>query len=291
MRFRQKKDQPTGVIIKPRIRIHVGCASVTPKSLNRDSVRTFRREDSAGIVVCDGVGLLSGSAQASQTVADNVVSGAAAGGPKSLLVIADDLNRDLPVFGESGEGATTMIAAAGSDDGSLTYSYLGNGSLFELRAYPSPRFDKPVIRIAELTLPNVSYESAPHALNSWLPMPGEKLAFSAGTLAPRSPSLTAFLAVTDGIATDDDRELADDSSGGLWREVPLPLKLLIEDLERCWFDLVGEFDRCDGAGSCDSALTEILNDSLARIRDTEVDGRSVLSDDASAGLVVLDGRR
>lgn len=265
------------------VRIHVGSASVAGGELNFDAARTFRGPAAIGVVVCDGVGTLSGSGEAATAVADRVASLVGGAQPSSILTSAEEVNRQLSPFGDSGEGSTTMIALAAGFDGTVAYSYLGNGSLLEVRPYRINPAGPPELRTAELTLPDVTYAEGRPALTSVLPVEGGEPKCSTGLVVARSAPVTAFLAVTDGIASDDERLIASDREGRVWRGVPEPLRLILGELADCWDELVAPHSDHDGAGSSDRRLSELLERSLTAMREA-----GKLRDDASAGVVLIE---
>lgn len=190
----------------------------------------------AGVVVCDGVGSLPGSAATAETAAsairrfmqthEGVVEAMGGCFAAAAHAVADD-----------NDGATTALVVAAEPTGLVGYGIVGNGALVEVLAVePVPGSWR--LHHTELSFPHVGYERGRPALESFLPTADVRVAeLGVRRLLPGRHRL--FLACTDGLTTEDaPLVLRDERHGGLWRQVPVRLAAVLDAVEKAWPELV-----------------------------------------------------
>jgi hypothetical protein len=240
---------------------------------NQDRVARFTTAGGAGVVVCDGVGAYAGSGATAERVtglAIRHIETSASGLGEAVLTCAEQTARAL---GAVDDGATTLIAVGAGEDGELTYTFVGNGTLLDV--YPVSLVEGRLqLRCAELVVPHISWARGRPALRAFLPAVNGEVETSAGTLRPHPGLVRLALALTDGIASDEERAVGVTPSGN-WREIPGPLATLLGRLAEDWPAILGAED----PGVALAASMQAALDALA------ADGR--LEDDATAGAVLL----
>jgi hypothetical protein len=226
----------------------------------------------AGVVICDGVGALEGSAHAAEwaarRAADHVVENGVRGGVWSLPDIWQDERPE-----ESG-GATTLVLLAAEASGVVAHVLIGNGSVLEV--VPS-RLPNDGVRLlwTDVALPQIDWREGKPALNSVLP------AQEGGLLASRGAHLVdgerLFVLCSDGISTLEERPSATAPDDTVWREVPLGLSRILESLTELWADLL--VLPAELAGKVlQEGVEEVLSGLLVE---------PGLDDDASLGVVLV----
>jgi hypothetical protein len=244
-----------------------GVATVTPKTDGQDRSAALPVERGAGVAICDGVGSLEGSGAVAELCLAHVVEHVAELGPAAVLTCA---TAAAAALGDADrDGATTLVAAAVDSAGAAYWTLVGNGSVFELEAV-DVRGGRARLAIAELALPQVSYDGGRPALRSTLPAPLVDLEVAGGTLLPRAGRSRALLVCSDGIATGEDWREGMSAAGTWVREVPPTLTVVFERLAASWEEM----------GAAGPQAT--LDDTLAELLDS-----GALVDDASAGLVLM----
>lgn len=242
-----------------------------------DRVRCFRLDPEGdapggGVVICDGVGALGGSALAAewaaQKAADHVVSSGVRWGVWSLAEIWDE---EAPT---AVEGATTLVLLAAEAGGVVAHTLIGNGSIFEVA---SSRLPDDGVRLlwTDVAIPQIDWSEGKPALSSTLPTTGQDLVVSRGAHMLNDARL--YVLCSDGISTLEERPDATAPDDSIWREVPSGLTRLLRTLAEIWNDLLHL--PCDVA---QQALQEGVEEVLA-----DLEGDSELEDDASLGVVLV----
>jgi hypothetical protein len=237
-----------------------------------------------GVVVCDGVGALSGSGLVAEQAATTAADYIAAHGVRTAIVGGDDplgaggdvlhcAQHVADVIGPVDDGATTLIAVAADELGYVAYSFVGNGTLLDVEPLDRGAYGFR-LSAAELVTPHVTWKEGRPALRSVIPpRAGSAVAAARGVLFPQPDRTRLLLAVTDGIASDEERSEGI-SAGARWRKVPAPLAAVMAALEAQWPDVV---DDADPGGR----LETLLEDVLVRLAE------DVLVDDATVGAVLV----
>jgi hypothetical protein len=241
-------------------------------------------EVGSGVVVCDGVGALSDSGAVAETAARAAVDHIARHGIRRGIpgsnddgagsaTVVDCAQHAADVVGEQDAGATTLIAVGADHDGYVAFSFVGNGTLLD--AEPVVRAgDRVRLSVAELVTPHISWANGRPDLRSVIPpRPGAPVTAARGVLYPQPDRVRLLLAVTDGIASDEDR-FEGISDGARWRKVPTPLSEMIDAIETAWNDVLA----ADDPGEHLASLLQGLLDRLAA---------DVLTDDATVGAVIV----
>lgn len=264
--------------MRTRFEIAAATALASPKdpARNQDRACAFRVEHEpwgAGVVVCDGVGAYAGSGDVAERVAllaraYVIEHGIRSGIPSCAQHAADAL-------GNVADGATTLIAVGADDEGYVSFTYVGNGSLLDITIDTDGR--RPQLRVAEMTSPHVSFADGRPALSSYLPAaPRRPVEAASGVLHPAPRRTRLLLACSDGVATGEDRTTGVAADGSTWIAVPRPLAALLADLAAAWEDVSAEADRV-------GALASVVQTSL-----DDLAAADLLDDDATVGVVLVD---
>ena len=239
--------------------------------------------DAVGVVVCDGVGEFAGSGDIAQLACDTAVSHIARHGACVAILGADD-PEDEPVphcarhvadtIGPTDDGATTLLAVAADARGRVAFTFVGNGMLLDVE--PVPRGAGRIrVSAAQLVTPHISWAEGRPALRSVIPprVAGAPVIAARGLLYPQPDRPRIMLALTDGIASDEER-VEGTSDGTRWLQVPGPLAAIFAGIERAW----PELSAADDPGA---ALGCTLQDALDGLPP------GTLLDDATIGALLL----
>jgi hypothetical protein len=226
----------------------------------------------AGVVICDGVGALGGSASAAEWAARKAVAHVVANGARSGVWSLAGLWDDEPPA--EVQGATTLILLAAEATGFAAHTLIGNGSIFEVAPTRLPD-DGVRLLWTDVAIPQIDWSEGKPALDSALPSPAQTLAVSRG--AQLVDDVRLFVLCSDGISTLEERPDAVAPDGSVWREVPAGLNLLLKTLTELWGDLV--YLSYDLARQ---VLQEAVEEVLAGL-----DNDPGLEDDASLGVVLV----
>lgn len=258
-----------------RYRIVPAHATASPKGEagSQDRARTFRGATSAGVVVCDGVGFYADSGEVAELAVERACAHLAEEGARSGVPSCAEHARGALVDGV--RGATTMLVVGVEQDGHVSHSLVGNGSLMEAEpAHVGAVATR--LRWVDLVLPQVSLTEGRPALRSVL-QPGldgpVQAALGTRTVDAVGPRL--YLACTDGIATGEERVSGTAPDGSVWMPVPAQLARILGGLEARWSELVDSSEP-DAllAASLQATLDELLADDM-------------LDDDATIGAVLV----
>lgn len=263
--------------------VFAACHVATPKSPERNQDRAELAEwtsqgslgpTGAAVVVCDGVGSLrcsgkvadaAASAGAAHVREHGLRAGLLGDGATSVTKAAADAVKGLE------DGATTVIAVGAESDGFAAYAFAGNGTLLDIEGVDLGEHGVR-LSVAELVQPHVSWAKGRPALRSVLPVPGRAEPVAArGLLYPQPDRTRLLLAVTDGVASDEERPIGCDTEGVEWRQSPVPLTRLLAALRDAW-RVLAERD----------ALQQALAVGLEAL---VAEGR--LADDATAGAILV----
>ena len=240
---------------------------------NQDRAVAFATATGAGVVVCDGVGAYAGSGEVAERVADLAarhIETHPEGLARGVLTCAQESDREL---GDVENGATTLLAVAAGETGALAYAFVGNGTLLDV--VPVEAIEGRVqLRAAELVVPHIAWTRGRPALRSVIPSGNGGPERSGGTLEPQPGQVRLLLALTDGIATDEERMVGTTPEAS-WREIPLELVTLLGALTARWEEIVASED--PGA-----TLSDTMQDAL-----DELAANGQLEDDATAGALLL----
>lgn len=226
----------------------------------------------AGVVICDGVGTLPGSATAaewaSRTAADHVIDCGVHGGVWSLAEIWDD---DPPA---GIEGATTMLLLAAEATGIVAHTMIGNGGIFEVVPTPLPGEGVRLLW-TDVALPQVDWSEGKPALGSVLPISPAALHTSRGAHLVDGERM--YVLCSDGISTLEERPDSEAPDETVWKQVPIGLTYLLKTLTELWGDV------CEvQAGVARTVLQEGIEEVLSMLA-----VKPGLDDDASLGLVLI----
>lgn len=252
-------------------------ATATPKEpgANQDRGAAITLPGGGGAaLVCDGIGSFERSGEVAAEVIGLAVplleAEGAAGVPGLPRLIDEKLDQDPD------RGGTTLIAAAMESSGRLSFAYVGNGALLEIRARDAAVGScRAALVFTDLALPHISFELGKPALTSFLPsLDGGPRTVSGLVEDQGADAAKLVLAVSDGISTDEDRPLGRAPAGGAWKAVPEPLLAVLEGIGEVWGILAT-------ASSPDEVLREALSGVLEGLL-----AREVLEDDATASAVM-----
>lgn len=267
----------TTEIARSGARAWAAVATATPKAVGQDrSAVLFGPPGGTagtGLVICDGVGQFDGSGDVASRCVAHVEEyvreqGFGTGMLTCARAVAERMGHGEPA------GATTLIAVAIDEEGFAFWTLVGNGSLFELEAFDI-RGSCAEFGLAELALPHISYGEGRPALRSTLPADPRMLEVSGGMLLPRAGRTRAFLACSDGIATNEDWQQGQARDGSTLLRIPEPLVVVLDHLSRGWVAV------CESAAP-DEQLQALLDAALAELLRADA-----LEDDATAGLLFV----
>jgi hypothetical protein len=249
---------------------------------DQDRVRLIEAYDGAGrgVVVCDGVGSLPRSGPVAEAVAECAAEYVARTGVRRGIAglgfesgAAHAVQHVAESIEPTPDGATTLIAVGADAEGYVAYSFVGNGTLLDIEAV-SIGEGRVRLSAAELVVPHIDWGLGRPALRAFLPANGNAAVPSArGLLGPQPDRIRLLLAMTDGVATDEERTQGT-GSGTTWRKVPEPLAALMAAVTAGWNDFISSPDPGESLGG---AIQGTL-DALAR------DGE--LTDDATVGALL-----
>lgn len=240
-------------------------------SKNQDSSESTHN----GLVLCDGIGSLSGSGIVSKTVCD-------------LFVYA--LNHQSGVFNDqklineisnqikelNGDGGTTLIYCRELKGGSVRIGYLGNGGISGLRGdFYKEKLGEKVNLYTHLMLPHVDRSGAliRHiSTNS-----------SANTTQISSLDLTLnsecgdiLIFFTDGLGSIETQFIADLDENGIWRSELDQFQDLLQAIHECLLSNCVKDVRVE-------SLKRMLDQTCQKFKD-----QGLLEDDISIGLLVTE---
>lgn len=235
-----------------------------------------------GVVVCDGVGMIAGSAQ----VADEASAlGVALLSGREVGPAIWNLDRRVEHnFSADRQGATTMAVVCAEEGGVVGHLLLGNGSIVEV----VPMEVEPgKVRLlwTSIVLPQMGGNDGRPALRSFIPSNGTPLEAEKGIRKLPSGTSRLYLACSDGFLSEEDRLEGPAPDGTVWRQVPKSVADLFELLTTAWQDLLG---------SEPEAAAAKLGD-LIELAVHGPKSRQPLDDDTTVGALLMrptsDGRK
>lgn len=261
----------------------VASAGPSAPHRNQDRAAAIGFADAVGVVVCDGVGEFAGSGEVAQLACDAAVLHIARHGARAAILGADDPEGDLvphcaqhvaDTIGPVHDGATTLLAVAADARGRVAFTYVGNGMLVDVE--PVPRGAGQIrVSAAQLVTPHISWADGRPALRSVVPprVAGAPVIAARGLLYPQPDRARIMLALTDGIASDEER-VEGTAEGARWLQVPGPLAAIFAAIEHAWPEL-------SAAPDPGAALGHALQDALDGLPP------GTLLDDATIGALLL----
>jgi len=260
-----------------RFDLIVAASSVSPKETGGDDrVRTFGRGSGpTGVIVCDGVGSVPGSAEMAEEASElgaALLSGENAG--EGVWALDRRLEANLPA---DREGATTCTVVCADGDGVVGHLLVGNGAVLEVMPM---ELEPGRLRLlwTSVVLPQMGGRDGRPALRSFLPPPDGHVEAEKGVRWIPAGQPRLYLACSDGFLSEEDRGEGPAPDGSVWRQVPALAARLLERLTAEWADLMEE-DAEEATARLAAALEEVLGD--------EPSDGSVLDDDTSVGALLL----
>lgn len=282
--------------------IFVVVATATPRldqTANEDAVACLSRPPEravrAALVLCDGVGSVSGAKQASHLVAQSMMADLVEAEEFPPVDSPPDFARLFALQAErltaksdtdaslKGSLATTCLVATITDT-HLHLGYVGNGGAFHFRGDAfrwSGRF-VPGLYGANLIAPHVEAYAGQNALTRFLSddMPDDT---GSARHAPTCLSISRdarngdmLLLCSDGVFSGEEA-FARDDQGGLWQSIPVTLSTILIAVRDGFDEIARSPDTVDAA----AYLTWCLSNTLERLR-----AGGSLQDDASVALLV-----
>ena len=228
-----------------------------------------------GVVVCDGVGSQPDSGEIADLVVGKttefVSNRGLSGWDELSSKVNSNLDRDL-------DGACTQIVVALDNEGRVRFSFLGDGALFEVRMRElMPGHYWPAF--SEMALAQSLSTPGGWALTGYLPAPSgtdpDPVIGSRSRQLRPEPQL--WLAVTDGVSSDQERPLSIPTpEGSRWQETSQVLTRLLDQLARNWQELISPETKDPD---------RILAECLARELDN-CGQQGLLKDDTTAAAVL-----
>jgi hypothetical protein len=254
----------------------VAASSASPKEEGgEDRVRTFGRGPGpSGVVVCDGVGSVAGSAAMAEEVSE--LSMALLGGHElgpAIWRLDEALERNLRA---DREGATTMVVVCADEDGFVGHLMVGNGAVLEV----VPMETQPgAVRLlwTSIVLPQMGNRDGRPALRSFLPPDRGQVEAEKGVRKAPPGAARLYLACSDGFLSEEERLEGPAPDGTVWRQVPSGAAHLLELLTSGWMELL-EVEP-EGASEALSRAIEIAVEGPA--------GAAALDDDTTVGALLL----
>jgi hypothetical protein len=254
----------------------VAASSASPKEPEgEDRVRTFGRGPGpSGVVVCDGVGSIPGSAEAAEETSElamALLSERDLG--RAIWNLDRGLERNLSA---DQEGATTIVVVCANEGGFVGHLMVGNGAVLEV----VPMETKPgKVRLlwTSIALPQMGNQDGRPALRSVLPPDTGRVEAEKGfrKVPPGTPRL--YLACSDGFLSEEERLEGPAPDGTVWRQVPSGAAHLLELLTSEWAELLAK-------------EPEEASQALTRAIETAVEGpagAAALDDDTTVGALLL----
>jgi len=215
----------------------VSAASASSKEAEgEDRVRTVGRGPGpSGVVVCDGVGSIAGSAGMAEEASE--LGAALLGGHEvgeAIWRLDRRLDRHLA---PDRDGATTMAAVCADEKGVVGHLLVGNGSVLEV----VPMEVEPgKVRLlwTSIALPQMGGREGRPALRSFLPPDGGRVEAEKGVRMAPAGTPRLYLACSDGFLSEEQRLEGPAPDGTVWRQVPRCAANLMELLGSAWTELL-----------------------------------------------------
>jgi hypothetical protein len=211
----------------------VSASSKEPEG--EDRVRTVSRAPGpSGVIVCDGVGSMAGSAAMAEEASE--LGAALLGGHEiepAIWTLDRHLERTLP---PGRGGATTVAVVCADQEGTVGHLLLGNGSIIEV-APMEVEPGKERLLWTSIALPQMAGNEGRPALRSFLPPEGTKVEAEKGIRKVPAGMPRLYLACSDGFLSEEDRLEGPAPDGTVWRQVPKRAADLMELLTSSWKEL------------------------------------------------------
>ena len=251
--------------------------TVSPKgSEGEDRVRTFGRGPGpTGIVVCDGVGSIPGSATIAEEVAERgvaLLSGREVG--QAIWHLDRRVSSTLPA---AGDGATTMVVVCGEPSGVVGHLLLGNGAVLEIAPMEAGP-EKVRLLWTSLALPQMAYREGRPALRSFLPPENGAAEAEKGIRNVPFGIPRLYLACSDGLLTEEERLEGPAPDGTVWQQVPAAAARLLGLVTSEWGTLL-RAEAGDAAGTLTTLIAAAVNG--------PDDAPATLDDDTTVGALLM----
>jgi hypothetical protein len=241
-----------------------------------DRVRTFGRGPGpTGVVVCDGVGSIPGSAAVAEEAAElgaALLSGREVG--PAIWNLDRRLVRNLPA---GAGGATTMVVVCAEPNGVVGHLLMGNGAVLEIvpmEAGPG----KVRLLWTSLALPQMANHEGRPALRAFLPPEDGAAEAEKGIRKVPFEAPRLYLACSDGFLSEEEMLEGPAPDGTVWQQVPAAMARLLELLTPEWGNLI-EAARDDAA--------QRLADAIASAIAGPGEGPAILDDDTTVAALLM----
>lgn len=254
----------------------VATHTASPKDPDgEDRVRTFRHAAGpTGVVVCDGVGAIPGSAAIAEEAAELGVMLLSA---REVGPAIWNLDRRLMSNLHAGSGgATTMVAVCAEPNGVVGHLLLGNGALLEI----VPVKDGPEkVRLlwTSLALPQMAIHEGRPALRAFLPPENSDVEAEKGIRKVPRATARLYLACSDGFLSEEERLEGPAPDGTVWQQVPAAMARLLGRLTSEWGNVIG--------AAPDDAAQSLADSIVSAVAGPDED--TLLDDDTTVGALLM----
>jgi serine/threonine protein phosphatase PrpC len=238
----------------------------------QDYAEYFEFENKRGIVICDGIGEFEQSGEVSKFVVEKYVEQY----KNNDFNVTEFVKSIPPVLKEKSIiGGTTFITAELFSN-KVIFNYLGNGGVINLKGdfYKNPVSSMPY-RYIELMNPDITPAGA---LNKHISHNSgeQELELSSLTVSTNSITGDIFLMFTDGISTLEEHVIVEDDNKNLWRNEPIAIKVILEELHFFLKDNCNKDNFQDNLSKMNEAMLHKLG------------SENLLEDDASLGIIITE---